>query len=118
MFCNPVKLYREKKRVTEQNGGTCGPSCYADLVNGFCTDTVNMLGIPNMDVVSPAAALLRDDHFPVVREFVGHLFHQMGLVQVLQKPNAVLVFCEPLAMSNAIRMSLLHYLFLRIKVSR
>jgi hypothetical protein len=28
------------------------------------------------------------------------------------------VFCEPLAMSNAIRMSLLHYLFLRIKVSR
>jgi hypothetical protein len=28
------------------------------------------------------------------------------------------VFCEPLAMSNAIRRSLLHYLFLRIKVSR
>jgi hypothetical protein len=113
-----VKLYREKKRVAEQTGVACGPSQYADLLNGFCTETVNILGIPNMDVVSPAAALLRDDHFPVVREFVGHLFHQMGLVPVLQKPNAVLVFCEPLAMSNTIRTNLLHYLFLRIKVSR
>ncbi|XP_023710332.1 uncharacterized protein LOC111866046 isoform X2 [Cryptotermes secundus] len=118
VFCNPVKLYREKKRVSEQNRGACGPSRYADLINGFCTETVNILGIPNMDVVSPAAALLRDDHFPVVQEFMGHLFHQMGLLPVLQKPNAVLVFCEPLAMSNAVRMSLLHYLFLRIKVSR
>jgi hypothetical protein len=118
VFCNPVKLYREKKRVSEQNQGACGPSCYTDLINGFCTETVNILGIPNMDVVSPAAALLQDDHFPVVREFLGHLFHQMGLLPLLQKPNAVLVFCEPLAMSNAIRRSLLHYLFLRIKVSR
>jgi hypothetical protein len=77
-----------------------------------------MLGIPSVDVVSPAAALLQDDHFPVVREFVGHLFLRMGLVPVLRKPNAILVFCEPLAMSNAIRTSLLHYLFLRLKVAR
>jgi hypothetical protein len=71
-----------------------------------------------MDVVSPAAALLQDEQFPIVRDFVGHLFHQMGLVPVLQKPNAILVFCEPLAMSNALRIHLLHYLFLRIKVAR
>lgn len=118
VFCNPVKLYREKKRVSEQNRGAHGPSPYTDLINSLCTETINILGIPNMDVVSPAAALLQDDRFPVVQEFVGHLFHRMGLLPVLQKPNAVLVFCEPLAMSNAIRTSLLHYLFLRIKVSR
>ncbi|XP_069680904.1 uncharacterized protein [Periplaneta americana] len=116
VFCNPVKLYREKKRVAL--GGTIGPSRYTELLNGFCKDTVDILGIPNMDVVSPAAALLRTERFPVVRDFVGHLFHQMGLVPVLQKPNAVLVFCEPLAMSDDLRVSLLHYLFLKIKIAR
>ncbi|KAJ4452357.1 hypothetical protein ANN_03890 [Periplaneta americana] len=116
VFCNPVKLYREKKRVAL--GGTIGPSRYTELLNGFCKDTVDILGIPNMEVVSPAAALLRTERFPVVRDFVGHLFHQMGLVPVLQKPNAVLVFCEPLAMSDDLRVSLLHYLFLKIKIAR
>ncbi|XP_021929844.1 uncharacterized protein LOC110834709 isoform X2 [Zootermopsis nevadensis] len=118
VFCNPMKLYREKKRVGQQNGGACCPSQYSELVNGFCTDTVNILGTPNMDIVSPAAALLQDNCYPVVQDFVGHLFHQMRLIPVLQKPNAVLVFCEPLAMSDALRIHLLHYLFLTIKVAR
>jgi hypothetical protein len=113
-----MKLYREKKRVGQQNGGAFCPSQYSELLNGFCTDTVDILGIPSMDVVSPAAALLQDKWFPVVRDFVGHLFHQMGLIPVLQKPNAILVFCEPLAMSDALRIHLLHYLFLTIKVAR
>jgi hypothetical protein len=69
-------------------------------------------------MVSPAAALLQDKQFPVVREFLAHLFHHMGLVPVLQEPNTVLVFCEPLTMSDTLRIHLLHYLFLRLKVTR
>jgi hypothetical protein len=113
-----MKLYREKKRVGQQNRGACCPNQYSELQNGFCTDTADILGIPNMDVVSPAAALLQEKWFPVVRDFLGHLFHQMGLIQVLQKPNAILVFCEPLAMSDALRIHMLHYLFRTIKVAR
>lgn len=118
MFCNPVKLYREKKRASNAGGTSCNKSCYTQLQNGFCTDTAEILGIPNMDVVSPAAALLKDDQFPIMQDFIGHLFHQMGLIPSLQKPNAILVFCEPLGMSNALRKHLLHYLFQRIRVSR
>ncbi|KAK7864199.1 hypothetical protein R5R35_004110 [Gryllus longicercus] len=123
VFCNPVKLYREKKRVScgvwERNASCRKPSTeYAGLANGFCADTVEILGIPNMDVVSPAAALLSDSMFHVVKAFVGHLFHQMSLSPVLLKPNAILMFCEPLAMSHALRIQLLHYLFLHARVSR
>jgi hypothetical protein len=113
-----MKLYREKKRVGQEDGQACSPSQYTELVNCFCTDTADILGIPNMDVVSPAAALLHDKWFPVVRDFLGHLFHQMGLISVLQKPNSILMFCEPLAMSDTLRIRLLHYLFLEIKVAR
>ncbi|XP_067000649.2 uncharacterized protein [Anabrus simplex] len=124
VFCNPVKLYREKKRVAQgawersTMDQRMASSDYAKLCNGFCCDTVDVLGIPNMNVVSPAAALLTDTMFHVVREFIGHLFHQMGLSPVLQKPNAILMFCEPLSMSHSLRIQLLHYLFLQVKVSR
>jgi len=117
MLCSPVKQHC-KKPVAHQNGMVCCPSQHAELLNGFCTDTLDTLGIPNIDMVSPAAALLQDKQFPVVREFLAHLFHHMGLVPVLQKPNSVVVFCEPLTMSNTIRIHLLHYLFLRMKVTR
>ena len=117
MLCSPLKLHC-KKPVAHQNGTVCCPSQHAELLNGFCSDTVNILGIPNVDMVSPAAALLQDKQFPVVQEFLAHLFHHMGLVPVLQKPNSVLVFCEPLTMSNTLRIHLLHYLFLRMKVTR
>ncbi|XP_043527377.1 uncharacterized protein LOC122537838 [Frieseomelitta varia] len=122
VFCNSVKLYREKKRlITHQND----PAYYArpnpiyeKLINGYCTDTVEVLGIPNVDLVSPAEALLSDGTFPVLKTFVGHLFHQMRLTSTLRKPNAVLMFCEPLAMHPLLRKQLLHYLFQEVKVSR
>lgn len=117
MWCRPVTLNR-KRPVAQQNGMVCCPSQHAELLNGFCTDTVNAMGIPNLDMVSPAAALLQDKQYPVVREFLAHLFQHMGLAPVLQKPNSVLVFCEPLTMSNTLRIHLLHYLFLRMKVTR
>ncbi|PSN45282.1 hypothetical protein C0J52_17531 [Blattella germanica] len=101
-----------------KNEKSSSPSRFTELLNGFCTDTVDILGIPNMDVVSPAAALLQDEQFPIVRDFIGHLFHQMGLLTSLQRPNAVLVFCEPLGMSDSLRIRLLHNLFCRFKVSR
>lgn len=117
MLCSPVKLQCEKS-LPRQNESVCCPSQYAELLNGFCADTVSALGIPNVNMVSPAAALLHDKQFPVVQEFLAHLFHHMGLVPVLRKPNTVLVFCEPLTMSDTLRIHLLHYLFLRLKVTR
>ena len=122
VFCNPVKLYREKKRlITHQND----PSCYTrtnpiyeKLINGYCTDTVEVFGISNVDVVSPAEALLSDGTFPIVKTFVDHLFHKMCLTATLRKPNSVLMFCEPLAMHPTLRKQLLHYLFQEVKVAR
>lgn len=122
VFCNPVKLYREKKRLAShqndvQKYSSTNP-IYQKLLNGYCADTVEVLGIPNVDVVSPAEALLSDGSFPVLKTFVDHLFHQMGLTATLRKPNAVLMFCEPLAMHPLLRKQLLHYLFQEVKVAR
>lgn len=122
VFCNPVKLYREKRRlVTHQNDPICytRPNpIYQKLINGYCTDTVEVLGIPNVDIVSPAEALLCEGTFPVLKTFIDHLFHQMGLTTTLRKPNTVLMFCEPLAMQPTLRKQLLHYLFQEVKVAR
>ncbi|KAK0162307.1 hypothetical protein PV327_008655 [Microctonus hyperodae] len=122
LFCNSVKLYREKKRlITHPVEATCyskSNPLYKKLVNGYCTDTVNVLGIPNVDVVSPAEALLSDGSFSVLKTFVDHLFHQMQLTATLRKPNAILMFCEPLGMHPILRKQLLHYLFQEIKVAR
>ncbi|XP_011305130.1 uncharacterized protein [Fopius arisanus] len=122
VFCNSVKLYREKRRLAAH---PLESMCYAKanplyqkLVNGYCTDTVEVLGIPNVDVVSPAEALLSEGSFPVLKTFVDHLFHQMGLTATLRKPSAVLIFCEPLAMHPVLRKQLLHYLFQEVKVAR
>ncbi|XP_076668558.1 uncharacterized protein LOC143369043 isoform X2 [Andrena cerasifolii] len=122
VFCNPVKLYREKKRlITHQND----PSCYTrtnpiyeKLINGYCADTVEVFGISNVDVISPAKALINDGTFPIVKTFVDHLFHKMCLTATLRKPNSVLMFCEPLAMHPTLRKQLLHYLFQEVKVAR
>ncbi|KAH0559060.1 uncharacterized protein LOC123273703 [Cotesia glomerata] len=122
VFCNSVKLYREKKRlITHPLEAMCytrANPLYQKLVNGYCTDTIEVLGIPNVDVVSPAEALLSDGSFSVLRTFVDHLFHQMELTATLRKPNAVLMFCEPLAMQPVLRKQLLHYLFQEVKVAR
>ncbi|XP_072752396.1 uncharacterized protein [Anoplolepis gracilipes] len=122
VFCNPVKLYREKRRLTtHQNDSVCynRPNpIYQKLINGYCTDTVDVFGIPNVDVVSPAEALLCEGTFPVLKTFIDHLFHQMSLTATLRKPNAVLMFCEPLAMHPTLRKQLLHYLFQEVKVAR
>ncbi|XP_063990846.1 uncharacterized protein LOC135169620 [Diachasmimorpha longicaudata] len=122
VFCNSVKLYREKRRLAVH---PLESLCYAKtdplyqkLVNGYCTDTVEVMGIPNIDVVSPAEALLSEGTFPVLKTFVNHLFHQMALTATLRKPNAVLMFCEPLAMHPMLRKQLLHYLFQEVKVAR
>ncbi|XP_046491430.1 actin-related protein 2-like [Neodiprion pinetum] len=122
VFCNPVKLYREKKRLAShqndvQKYSSTNP-IYQKLLNGYCADTIEVLGIPNVDVVSPAEALLSDGTFSVLKTFVDHLFHQMGLTATLRKPNAVLMFCEPLAMHPLLRKQLLHYLFQEVKVAR
>ncbi|XP_034934488.1 uncharacterized protein [Chelonus insularis] len=122
VFCNSVKLYREKKRLhTHPLEAVCysrSNPMYQKLVNGYCTDTIEVLGIPNVDVVSPAEALNSDGSFPVLKTFVDHLFHQMELTPTLRKPNGVLMFCEPLAMHPALRKQLLHYLFQEVKVAR
>ncbi|KAK2578044.1 hypothetical protein KPH14_008461 [Odynerus spinipes] len=121
VFCNPVKLYREKRRlITHQSDPSFIRSnpIYQKLINGYCTDTVEILGIPHVDVVSPAEALLNDGTFSVLKTFVDHLFHQMNLTATLRKPNTVLMFCEPLAMHPVLRKQLLHYLFQEVKVAR
>lgn len=122
VFCNSVKLYREKKRLSVHPlEALCykkSNPLYQRLINGYCTDTVEVLGIPNVDVVSPAEALLDDASFSVLKTFVDHLFHQMELTPTLRKPNAVLIFCEPLAMHPLLRKQLLHYLFQEVKVAR
>lgn len=122
VFCNPMQLEREKRRLLIQKNG---PLCYTKqnpiyekLINGYCTDTAEALGIPNVYLISPAQALLSDGTFSVFKTFVGHLFHQMRLTPTLRKPNAVLMFCEPLAMHPRLRKQLLHYLFQEVKVSR
>lgn len=122
VFCNSVKLYREKRRlITHQNDPMCytrSNPVYQKLINGYCTDTVEVLGIPNVDIVSPAEALLYEGTFPVLKTFIDHLFHQMNLTAMLRKPNTVLKFCEPLAMHPTLRKQLLHYLFQEVKVAR
>lgn len=122
VFCNSVKLYREKKRLmaypNNSNFYSCADPSYQKLINGYCTDTVEILGIPNVHVVSPAEALLTEGTFDVLKTFVDHLFHQMGLTATLRKPNAVLMFCEPLAMHPQLRKQLLHYLFQEVKIAR
>ena len=122
VFCNSVKLYREKKRLMAYPNSTscytCSNPLYQKLINGYCTDTIEVLGIPNVDVINPAEALLGDGTFSVLKTFVDHLFHQMGLTAILRKPNAVLMFCEPLAMHPLLRKQLLHYLFQEVKIAR
>lgn len=122
VFCHPLKLYREKKRLARNPHDAACYSCanpiYKDLVNGYCTDIIEVFGIPNVDVVSPAEALLNEGSFSVLKTFVDHLFHQMGLIASLRKPNTVLMFCEPLAMKPQLRKQLLHYLFQEVKVAR
>ncbi|XP_066599230.1 uncharacterized protein [Prorops nasuta] len=122
VFCNPMKLYREKKRLIEYEidptSYTRLNPVYQKLVNGYCTDTRKVLGIPTVDIISPAEALLSDGTFPVLKKFVDHLFHQMNLTATLRKPNAVLMLSEPLAMHPVLRKHLLHYLFQEVKVAR
>ncbi|XP_012280608.1 actin-related protein 6-like [Orussus abietinus] len=122
IFCNSVKLYREKRRLIMHRNDpsfyTLSNTTYQKLVNGYCTDIVEIFGIPNVDVVNPAEALSSDGTFYVLKTFVDHLFHQMGLTATLRKPNAVLMFCEPLTMHPILRKQLLHYLFQEVKVAR
>lgn len=126
VFCNPVKLHRERRRLIKiKMNHQNDPSCYTKtnpmyekLVNGYCTDTVEILGISNVDVVSPAEALLSDAAFPILKTFVDHLFHKMRLTETLREPNSVLMFCEPLAMHPLLRKQLLHYLFQEVKIAR
>lgn len=122
VFCNSVQLYREKRRLEQHpNDASCYTRCnpvYQKLVNGYCTDTKHVLGIPNIDLFNPAEALLVDGTFLVLKDFVDHLFRQMGLAETLRKPNAILMFCEPLAIDPLLRKQLLHYLFQEVKVAR
>lgn len=122
VFCNSVQLYREKRRLEQHpNDASCYTRCnpvYQKLINGYCTDTEQLLGIPNIDLFNPAEALLVDGMFPVLKDFVDHLFRQMGLTETLRKPNAILMFCEPLAMHPMLRKQLLHYLFQEVKIAR
>ncbi|XP_014219460.1 uncharacterized protein LOC106647531 [Copidosoma floridanum] len=122
VFCNSVQLYREKRRCEQHpNDASCYTRynpIYQKLVNGYCTDTEDVLGIPNIDLYNPAEALLSEGTFTVVKDFVDHIFKQMGLTETLKKPNAVLVFCEPLAIHPLLRKQLLHYLFQEVKIAR
>ncbi|XP_051165738.1 uncharacterized protein LOC127284381 [Leptopilina boulardi] len=121
VFCNSLKLYREKRRLANHpNDAFYTHSNPVDqrLVNGYCSDAVDVLGIPNVDVVCPAEALLYDGSFSVLKVYIDHLFHQMRLTTTLRKPNAVLMFCEPLAIHPSLRKQLLHYLFQEVKVAR
>ncbi|XP_014223846.1 uncharacterized protein LOC106650389 [Trichogramma pretiosum] len=122
VFCNSVQLYREKRRLElHPNDASCCPHLNANhqkLINGYCTDTKEILGIPNIDLLNPAQALLMDGSFSVLKDFVDHLFRQMGLTETLRKPNTVLMLCEPLGMSISIRKQLLHYLFQEVKIAK
>ncbi|XP_076245173.1 actin-related protein 6-like isoform X2 [Calliopsis andreniformis] len=122
IICNPMKVCRDKNRLIRHEND---PSCYTktnpmyeELINGYCMDAVKVLGISNVDLVSPAEALLKDGAFPVLKTFIDHLFHKAGLTKILREPNAVLMFCEPLAMHPTLRKQLLHYLFEEVKIAR
>lgn len=121
LFCNPFQLFNETKkfiRLHSYLSFTKSNSIYQKLINGYCTDTVQILGIPNIEVFSPAEALLNSGTFLILKIFLDHLFHKMDLNVTLKKPNAVLMLCEPLAINPALRKQLLHYLFQEVKIAR
>ncbi|KAJ9599538.1 hypothetical protein L9F63_010010 [Diploptera punctata] len=116
-LCNPLKMYPEEKEKIS-DGTLCNISNYMGLQNEFCKDAEQMVDFPDKVFVSPAAVLLQSEQFSIVRNFITEILHSMELLSSLQKPNAILMFCEPLDMNKTSRYLLLNYLFLMLKVSR
>ncbi|KAI4503807.1 hypothetical protein M0802_001210 [Mischocyttarus mexicanus] len=120
-FCNPFNLFKQKNEFIKLHNcfsSIKSKSIYNKLKNYYSTDTAKILNMPNIEVFSPAKALLNSGTFLFVKILLDRLFHKMHLTVTLRKPNAVLMFCEPLAIHPTIRKQLLHYLFQEVKVAR
>lgn len=50
------------------------------LMNGYCRDTASILGVNNLDLLSPLLALEHEDAFPIVRSFISHLLKEYNMV--------------------------------------
>ena len=75
VFCNSVQKYRNKRLEQRPNDVSCYTRCnpvYEKLIRGHCTDTKQLLGIPNIDLLNPAEALFIDSTLSVLKDFVDH----------------------------------------------
>lgn len=122
VLCNPIISTKTKHSLRTDSIET---SCYSvsdpiyeKLVNGYCREAVEIYGISNADIISPAEALLNNGTFSVLKSFIDHLIDSPILTSTLRNPNGVLMFCEPLHMNPVVRKQLLHYLFQEVQVAR
>ena len=88
------------------------------LMNGYCRDTASILGVNNLDLLSPLLALEHEDAFPIVRSFLAHLLNEYNMLQDLQKPNSSLILTEPGKLPLGVKESLLKLFFEEMKISR
>ena len=52
------------------------------LMNGYCRDTASILGVNNLDLLSPLLALEHEEAFPIVRSFLEHLLKEYNMVNI------------------------------------
>ena len=52
------------------------------LMNGYCRDTASILGVNNLDLLSPLLALEHEEAFPIVRSFLEHLLKEYNMVSI------------------------------------
>ena len=50
------------------------------LMNGYCRDTASILGVNNLDLLSPLLAIEHEEAFPIVRSFLAHLLKEYNMV--------------------------------------
>jgi hypothetical protein len=50
------------------------------LMNGYCRDTASILGVNNLDLLSPLLAIEHEEAFPIVRSFLAHLLKEYKMV--------------------------------------
>lgn len=60
------------------------------MTNGYCRDTVTILGANNLDLLSPSLALQHEETLPIAKAYFAHLvsFNRLNKTQQLwiQRP--------------------------------
>ena len=55
-------------------------SSQSPLSNGYCRDTAERLGAPNLDIFCPMLAMEHEEAFPVLKSFLVHVLKENDMV--------------------------------------